>query len=77
MLLMINDGHGVPSAMYGFDLVTVTSGAAEGQSVPQGARTVDCEVLARFATIRSSSTYLRLSTCNGSERESEGRESHV
>lgn len=44
MLLTIKDGHGVLSATGGFDLVTVTSGTAEGQAVPQGARTVDCEV---------------------------------
>ena len=44
MLLTINDGHGVPSGVDGFDLVTVTSGAAEGQAVPQGARTVDYEM---------------------------------
>lgn len=44
MLLTIKDGQGVLSATGGFDLVTVTSGTAEGQAVPQGARTVDCEV---------------------------------
>lgn len=45
MLLIIKDGQGVPSDMDGLDLVTVTSGAGpEGQAVPQGARTVDCEV---------------------------------
>lgn len=44
MLLTIKDGHGVLSATGGLDLVTVTSGTAEGQAVPQGARTVDCEV---------------------------------
>ena len=44
-LLTINDGHGVPSDMDGLDLVTVTSGGGpEGQAVPQGASTVDCEV---------------------------------
>lgn len=44
MLLTIKDGQVVLSATGGFDRVTVTSGTAEGQAVPQGARTVDCEV---------------------------------
>lgn len=45
MLLTIKDGQDVPSGIDGFDLVTVTSGAGpEGQAVPQGARTVDCDV---------------------------------
>lgn len=48
MLLTIRDGQGVLSAMGGFDLVTVTSGTAEGQAVPQGARTVDCEVTCKL-----------------------------
>lgn len=41
MLLTINDGHGVPSDMDGVVRVIILSGAADGQEVPQGARTVD------------------------------------
>lgn len=45
MLLMIKDGHGVPSDRDGLDLVTVTSGGGpDGQAVPHGARTVDLDV---------------------------------
>ena len=51
MLLTIRDGHGVLSAMAGFDLVTVTSGTAEGQAVPQGARTVDCKVKCKLSDL--------------------------
>lgn len=44
ILLTIRDGHGVLSGIDGLDLVTMTSGAGpEGQAVPQGARTVDCQ----------------------------------
>lgn len=41
MLLTIRDGHGVPSDMEGAVRVIILSGAADGQEVPQGARTVD------------------------------------
>ena len=40
-LLIIKDGHGVPSDVAGLLRVTVTSGAGLGQAVPHGARTVE------------------------------------
>jgi len=44
MLLTMSDGHGVPSETAGAERVIILSGAADGQLVPQGARTVvvDC-----------------------------------
>ncbi len=41
MLLTIKDGQGVPSDIDGAERVIILSGAADGQEVPQGARTVD------------------------------------
>jgi len=41
MLLTIKDGQGVPSDIDGAVRVIILSGAADGQEVPQGARTVD------------------------------------
>lgn len=41
MLLTIKDGQGVASDIDGAVRVIILSGAADGQEVPQGARTVD------------------------------------
>lgn len=46
MLLTIRDGQGVPSDADGVVRVIILSGAADGQDVPQGARTVDTVDLA-------------------------------
>lgn len=48
MLLTIKDGHGVPSVMGGFERVTVTSGAGEGQAVPPHGATTVYEMLAEI-----------------------------
>ena len=45
MLLTIKDGQGVPSDTDGAVRVISLSGAGDGQEVPQGAVTVDCDLV--------------------------------
>jgi len=61
MVLTSKDGQGVPSDVYAAVRVIIFGGAAEGQSVPQGAVTVDVDCVLNQSEIKGPFSHGELS----------------